>query len=285
MNRFGHYQLAHRLPRFQYSLRGLLALTTLVAVVLGLAKWNHAVGDLAAVTIFGTWATALAISAHRHRLAYYLAALTCGVIWYLALVLPISLSGAVLAAGMYKGPWYFFSLKMALCCCLPSLLAAAILRAKILDSPEFSLGSLVALVYLTSILSFTAFNLSESIAHPYEGGYGLMTVLMVGPFVVTLSFYTFFPAGLFVQALLRGVDQMTCELARIEQSILEAVGILQVFDAGPIQCEEIAKRIGESRKTAAAFLDRMCNSGTLTWTEQDGYRVARGRPTRARRRG
>jgi len=279
MNRFGHYQLAQRLPRFQYSLRGLLALTTLVAVVLGLAKWNHAVGDLAAVTIFGVWATAIAISAHRHRLAYYLAALTCGVIWYLAFALPISLSGALFA--MRTGPWYSFSLQMALCCCLPSLLAAAILRAKILDSPEFSLGSLLALTYLTSILSFIAFNLSGNIVLSYEGGYGLMTVLMVGPFVVTLSFYTFFPAGLFVQALLRGVAQMTYDLARIEQSILEAVEILQVFDAGPILCEEIAKRIGESPKTTAAFLERMCNSGTLTWTEQDGYRVARNRPTRA----
>jgi len=284
MSRIGCFHIVRRLPRFQFSLGSLLAFTTLVAVVFGLVKWHRDLGGIASIVIIGVWFTAIAISEYWLRAAYFLTAFGCGVIWYVALVLPISVSGLMFSEIPFPAPWYSLNLETALCCCLASMLGAAIVRPWIVDSTEFSFGSVVSLTYLTSILSSSA--LTVCMAGGNSQGEGLIVIealVLASPFIITASLYVLIPAGIVVQTLLRDVERMAIDLARIEQSILEAVEILQVFDAGPILCEEIAKRIGESPKTTAAFLERMCNSGTLTCTEQDGYRVARSRPTRARR--
>jgi len=281
MSSRGCFHIVRRLPRFQFSLGSLLAFTTLVAIVFGLVKWHRDLGGIASIVIIGVWFTAVAISAYWRRVAYFLTAFGCGVIWYVALALPISVSGLVFSEIPFPArPWYSLDLETALCCCLASMLAATIVRPWVVDSTEISFSSIVSLTYLTSILSFCA----VTVCMARENSHGEKFILMMAsPAVITASLYVLIPAGIAAQTLLQNVERMAVDLAWTERRILDAVGVLEVFDAGPITCKEIARRAGEDRKTTAAFLERLCNSGQLSWTEERGYRLVRiGRPRAAR---
>jgi len=256
-----------------------------VAIVFGLVKWHRDLGGIASIVIIGVWFTAVAISAYWRRVAYFLTAFGCGVIWYVALALPISVSGLVFSEIPFPArPWYSLDLETALCCCLASMLAATIVRPWIVDSTEISFSSVVSLTYLTSILSSCALTVCMTCGNSQgEGFIGIVAPVLASPFIITASLYVLIPAGIAAQTLLQNVERMAVDLAWTERRILDAVGVLEVFDAGPITCKEIARRAGEDRKTTAAFLERLCNSGQLSWTEERGYRLVRiGRPRAAR---
>ncbi len=227
----------------------------------------------------GFWWTAAAVSSYRGRTAYFIAAATAGVLWYAVLWLPLSPAGFLF--GRYSIP------VLVGCCCVASVASAAIMRPWITaDDSGFPLYEALALTYVTAVLFFYVFSLGSWLGIPGFGPpirplWSIGIFFLSPPFVLivtTISLYIAAPIGFSVLSLLRNVERMAFDLARIERDVLEAVAVLQVFEHRPILYQDVAERVGRDREMIKELLERLRRSGRLQWSSEEGYHRRRRGP-------
>ena len=271
-NRLG---IARRLPRFQFSILNVLVLTAAVAVCLGLMKVNLPLGVMAAILMLGTWWAAIAVAHALHKTAFVLAALSAGVLWYLALSIPFSFTGLMIWSA---GHWP--DLALLACFCVASLLTGLVLRPW-LDGEQldFSVWNTVAPSYVMGLLFLTVWNLCTWLEIPDCDAPGFsVEVLLAGVMVVTLSLHIGAPVGMVLLELLRDVEKTAIDVGRAQEDVVEALEILLALGRCPISGQDVARQAGCDLATTEHFLKVLTRSGHLEWSAEEGYRrrLARG---------
>lgn len=268
----------------QFSLRTAMIVTATVAIVLALSRWNPLFGGPASVLIAGgTW-TALAVRARHRRLAYYLAGATMGVIALAVVFLP--LLPVMVPSYRYDAKDNWASMALLAVFSAATTTCVAVLRRRICErttSGHFGAGLLA--VYLTAALFCVYFAiLSPAVAPALDipaGDIGGVAVFGIAgalgsPIVATFYLPLAWPVAIGCVAVLRRIDPDRGGSTELERRVVEAVRTLQAAEVSPIRDRHLANMApGDPAKVALA-LDHLVVRGVLTWSPEDGYRVAAG---------
>jgi hypothetical protein len=263
----------------QFSLLTVMVVTATVAIVLALSMWNPPFGGPASILIAGSTWTALAVRAGRRRLAYYLAGATIG---------PVALG--VVFLGMhfveprsfdFPTPWVSMGLLPVFS---PATTASVWVLRDLIRRRRWGggIGASLAFLYLTAALIpifLVLFSPGVALVVPLpdvDPG-DLMTtgiwLTLMSPFVVTLYLALAWPVAIVCVNVLRWIDPPP-GLSPLERRVIKAVKTLQAGGVTPIDERHVAGAAAGDVEAVGVTLDRLFVEGVLTWTPEDGYRVA-----------
>lgn len=269
--------------QFQFSLRTVMIVTTTVAIVLALVRWNPLFGGPVSILIAGSTWTALAVAPGRRRLAYYLAGASMGPIAMAVFLLPLFTIG-------HPPSWAtddWVSLLLLMKFCVSTTLCACLLRRHVRRRgwpPAIQSG--LACVYVTAALLTPWAMVASSVEIWIEGGRGeallllepvrLVFLLAVHLIAATLCLPLAGPVAVACVVLLRRIGPVITDPAEMEDFLISTVRFLQTASNAPIHDHDLENRIPGNRVLLAQSLFRLMVAGELKWTPQQGYREVVG---------
>ncbi len=265
--------------RLQFGLPALFALTTGLAVALGLIRWNATVGSLLSITLVGGgWSWGACRSGHR-RLAYFLMTPVLGVVAYLVLSLPLTPATFFVLWG-FSGTWP--RLSEMLCMCAASSLTAWLLRRRIRRPVTGNGGATAAmaaylgtLAYGWAFLAGCAFRYAVGVD---VAGFVAMAIIMllICPVITTFSLHIAWPMAFLFVRLLREVDPLERELNDSEREVVEGLRALARRPLGRyhrLNHDDVAEHLDRESADVRRDLERLVQLRAIDDSPLYGYRL------------
>ena len=256
------------LPTFQFSLRTMLLLLIPASLLALLVAWWPQLLWLLVVAVTSMSLTAMAIAGRFHRLAYLLAAFSCGVLWYLVISAPISTVG-------FRFSGNFPDVVTLLYVCTASMAAAAPLRYWIVTSevdfpmiPGFALLMLIGFAYaaVSSIPGWLGIgDFNPFFQAPADSLWVIYYELS--------SIYVLWPTAIVVAFLVRDAERAAVDRFHIQYDVLTAIEKLQEENDPPITADDVADEAGYESDLTPKYLERLVREGTLKYDSREGYRL------------
>lgn len=270
MNRLGRLRLRRWLPKFQYSIGNLFTLVSLAAVTLAIGRFNADAGVLAGVLLFGGWLCAALAGVQWFRGAYFAAAFTAGVLWYLAASLPVTLVSGLFAA-------QFPNWKLLAGCCLASLASSGCARILGLhesnDSPLIS-GAILTLIMAVWLAALGA--LAEQAGlEEFRHFSTLFEVWYLAIVALIFSGFLLVPCGVLVLIFLREAERMALDAAREERAVYDAVDELERRGDLLILAADVARQAKLEQARTDQCLIVLRQKEFLEFNPEEGYRCKR----------